>query len=81
MRLVLLENGTPGLLTESGVVDISAVAGGLGASGGQEAMEAIISNFDAVRPELARLEQEGTATPLSEGVRAFVAWYRGYYGV
>src|SRR3990172_3166836 len=65
MRFVLVENGTPGLLKDRGVVDISNVVRGLGVRGGQEAMEAIISNIDAIRPELARLEQQGAAVPLS----------------
>ena len=66
MKFVLYDDGRPGLLRDDGVVDISGVTEPLGASRGQEAMEAIITHLDALRPELSRLEQEGQETPLSE---------------
>ena len=65
MKFVLLENSRPGLLKERGVIDIGNVVRELGARDGQEAIEAIITNLDAIRPELSRLEQEGEVVPLS----------------
>ena len=65
MKIVLFNDGRPGLLRNDGVVDISDAVGRLGVSKGQEAIEAIISNMDTLRAELSRLEQEGSAVPLS----------------
>ena len=59
MKLVLFNDNRPGLLRDDGVVDISDVVALLGASGGQEAMEAIITHLDSLRAELSRLEREG----------------------
>ena len=66
MKLVLFNEGRPGLLINGGLVDISDVVGSLGVRQGQEAMEAIITHMDAIRPELSRLEQEGQEMPLSQ---------------
>lgn len=66
MRLVVFNEGRPGLLTDRGIVDVTELVRPLGASGGQDAMRSLISNFDELRPELARLEAEGRALPLSE---------------
>ncbi len=57
MKLVLFNDGHPGLLREDGVVDISDVAGRVGASNGQAAMEAIISHMDGFSAELSSLER------------------------
>ena len=66
MKLVLFNDGRPGLLRDGSVVDISHVAGQLGAPVGQDSMEAIISHIEDIRAELSRLEMEGTALPLSD---------------
>jgi len=65
MKFVLYDDGLPGLLRDDGVVDISGVTGPLGASRGQEAMEAIITHIDDIRTELSRLQREGNAVPLA----------------
>ena len=65
MKLVLFNDGRPGLLRDDGVVDVSQVVGPAGARGGQEAMEAIITHMDDLRAELSRIEKEGDAVPLS----------------
>ena len=61
MKLVLFDEGRPGVLTGRGVVDASSL---VGAARGQEAMVALITNYDRLREGLERLAQ-GTATPLS----------------
>ncbi|MFQ6026881.1 MAG: fumarylacetoacetate hydrolase family protein [Dehalococcoidia bacterium] len=66
MKLVLFNGGRPGLLRDDGVVDISDAVAPLGASSGQQAMEAIITHIDDLRAELSRLEREGNAVPLTE---------------
>src|SRR3954447_23000896 len=65
MKLVIFNEGRPGLLTDRGVVDVSAVVRPLGASGGQDAMRALISHFEEVRPELTRLASVGQPVPLA----------------
>ena len=66
MRLVVFNEGRPGLLTDRGVVDVSELVRPLGASAGQDAMRSLIEHFEELRPELARLAAEGKALPLSE---------------
>ena len=65
MKLVLFNDGRPGVLRDDGVVDISDVVGPLAVRDGQAAMEAIIIHMDGLRAELSHLEQEGDAVPLS----------------
>jgi 2-keto-4-pentenoate hydratase/2-oxohepta-3-ene-1,7-dioic acid hydratase in catechol pathway len=65
MKLVVFNEGRPGLLTERGVVDVSALTRRLGASAGQDAMRALITHFEELRPELARVALDGDALPLS----------------
>jgi len=67
MKLVVFDDGRPGVLTGSGVVDVSAITAKLGAraGNGQEAMEAIISNWDSVKSELESATAAGPAKPLS----------------
>jgi 2-keto-4-pentenoate hydratase/2-oxohepta-3-ene-1,7-dioic acid hydratase in catechol pathway len=65
MKFVIYDDGRPGLLRDDGVVDISSVTSPLGASSGQEAMEAIITHIDDIRADLTRLQAEDNATPLS----------------
>lgn len=66
MKLVLFNEGRPGLLKENAVIDISDAVARLGAPTGQAAMEAIITRFDDLRGELSRLEQEGNTMPLAD---------------
>jgi 2-keto-4-pentenoate hydratase/2-oxohepta-3-ene-1,7-dioic acid hydratase in catechol pathway len=81
MKLVLFNGGRPGLLKGDGVVDISDAVAHLGvqtgqattgqettgqAATGQAAMEAIITGFENLRDDLARLEREGSVTPHSQ---------------
>src|SRR5690242_5984466 len=68
MKLVLFEIGEktpqrPGLLTERGVIDISAVARSNYTS--QLVMEGIIDDFDWLRPKLENLAKTAAALPLS----------------
>ena len=69
MKLVLFQASSggevlPGLLTERGVVDISAaVKKGYTP---QLTMTGIIDNFEALKPALQRLAGQGTALPLSQ---------------
>jgi len=65
VKLILFNDGRPGLLTDGGVIDASQVVGPSGARGGQEAMVAIITKLDDLRLELLRLEKEGDVVPLS----------------
>ena len=65
MKLVLFNDGRPGLLTDGGVIDVSQVVSPTGALGGQESMKAIITRMDDLRSELSHLEKEGDAVPLS----------------
>jgi 2-keto-4-pentenoate hydratase/2-oxohepta-3-ene-1,7-dioic acid hydratase in catechol pathway len=64
VKLVVFNEGRPGLLTERGVVDVSEVARRLGASGGQDAIRNLIENFESVKPDLNRLGIEGRAHAL-----------------
>ena len=58
MKFVLFNDNCPGLLKDDGVVDFSEMIRPLGASNGQEAMEAIITHMDDLAGELSRLQQE-----------------------
>jgi 2-keto-4-pentenoate hydratase/2-oxohepta-3-ene-1,7-dioic acid hydratase in catechol pathway len=66
MKLVLFNNGSPGLLRDDRVIDISQAVRPLGADSGQAAMEAIITHIGDLRAELSRLEREGDGVPLSD---------------
>ena len=61
IKLVIFNEGRPGLLTERGVVDVSALVRPLG---GHDAMQALITRYEELKPELARLAAEGAAQPL-----------------
>ena len=61
IKLVIFNEGRPGLLTERGVVDVSALVRPLG---GHDAMKALITRYEELKPELARLAAEGAAQPL-----------------
>jgi len=62
IKLVIFNEGRPGLLTERGVVDVSALVRPLG---GHDAMVALITRYDELKPELARLAAKGAAQPLT----------------
>jgi 2-keto-4-pentenoate hydratase/2-oxohepta-3-ene-1,7-dioic acid hydratase in catechol pathway len=68
MKLVFFQRSgqgepAPGLLTESGIVDVSrAIESGYTP---QITMQRLIDNFDRLRPELGRLAAEGEALPLT----------------
>jgi 2-keto-4-pentenoate hydratase/2-oxohepta-3-ene-1,7-dioic acid hydratase in catechol pathway len=62
IKLVIFNEGRPGLLTERGVVDVSALVRPFG---GQDAMKALITRYEELKPELARLAAEGAAQPLA----------------
>ena len=62
IKLVIFNEGRPGLLTERGVVDVSALVRPLG---GHDAMQTLITRYAELKPELVRLAAEGAAKPLS----------------
>ncbi|HUN74725.1 MAG TPA: fumarylacetoacetate hydrolase family protein [Steroidobacteraceae bacterium] len=69
MRLVLFRPAAeaeprPGLLEERGVIDIAAVVPRLPSP--QLRMQALIDDFERLRPELARLRETAQATPLEK---------------
>ena len=69
MKLVLFECADtdatrPGLLTERGVVDISAAVQNQIRPAPAETINAIIDDFETLRPDLAQLELDGPAVPL-----------------
>jgi 2-keto-4-pentenoate hydratase/2-oxohepta-3-ene-1,7-dioic acid hydratase in catechol pathway len=66
MKIVLFNDNRPGVLKDDGVVDLSEVVRPLGASNGQEAMEAIITHMNDLAGELSRLQQEGEMLPLAQ---------------
>jgi len=66
MKFVLFNDNRPGLLKDDGVVDLREAVRPLGASNGQEAMEAIITHMDDLAEELSRLQQEGEVLPLAQ---------------
>ena len=66
MRLVLFNGGRPGVLNDTGVIDISGVARGSEAFVGQEAMEAIITNFYEIQPELLDVAKSKIGIPFAE---------------
>ncbi len=63
MKLVVFNEGRPGILTERGVVDVSKLVLPFG---GQDGMRAIIERFDDLAPRLRTLASEGMALPLGE---------------
>ena len=65
MKVLVFNDGRPGLLKGDGVVDISEAVRPLTAGRGQEAMQAIISNVASLQTELSRLERDRDAVPLS----------------
>ena len=68
MKLVLYQTAAggaamPGLLTPRGVVGIAAAVRARPDATPQETIVAVIDDFDALRPDLERLEAEGEALP------------------
>src|ERR671931_2704183 len=70
MRLVLFEGPgagrgiRPGVLTETGVVDVSSATAALVAHSPQHLMEQIIDSFEALRPAFERLAASALPVPL-----------------
>lgn len=64
MKLVLFNDSRPGVLNSRGVVDVSEALKPYAPRTGEEAMEAVIAHWDAVKGALARLERSGAALPL-----------------
>src|SRR5687767_9313012 len=62
IKLVIFNEGRPGLLTPRGVVDVSALVRPFG---GHDAMKALITRYEELKPELTRLATEGAAQPLA----------------
>jgi 2-keto-4-pentenoate hydratase/2-oxohepta-3-ene-1,7-dioic acid hydratase in catechol pathway len=62
IKLVIFNEGRPGLLTARGVVDVSAL---VRPHGGHDAMKALITRYEELKPELTRLAAEGKAQPLA----------------
>lgn len=65
MKLLLFNNGHPGILTDAGVVDISDIVKSF-ASNGSSAMDTLITNFDQLKTALSTAEKTGSRIPLSE---------------
>jgi 2-keto-4-pentenoate hydratase/2-oxohepta-3-ene-1,7-dioic acid hydratase in catechol pathway len=63
VKLVVFNEGRPGLLTDRGVVDVTSLIRRFGATGGQDAMRSLISHYEELKPDLARLAIEGDALP------------------
>lgn len=61
MRLVVFNEGRPGILASRGVIDASSLVAPLG---GQDGMRAIIERFEELKPRLEALATEGAALPL-----------------
>ena len=65
MKLVIFNEGRPGVWTERGIVDVSQLVLPFG---GHDGMRAIIGRFDELEPRLSALAREGAALPV-ESVR------------
>ena len=61
MRLVVFNEGRPGILGSRGVIDASSLVAPLG---GHDGMRTIIEQFEELKPRLATLAAEGAAVPL-----------------
>jgi 2-keto-4-pentenoate hydratase/2-oxohepta-3-ene-1,7-dioic acid hydratase in catechol pathway len=65
MKLVLFNDGKPGLMREDGIVDITEVIGSITSNTGHQAMKDIISNISSIKSDLEEIEKSGVAIPLS----------------
>ncbi|MBV9580586.1 MAG: fumarylacetoacetate hydrolase family protein [Chloroflexi bacterium] len=61
MKLVVFNEGRPGVWTQRGIVDVSKVVLPFG---GQDGMRAIIERFDELQPRLTTMAQEDAALPV-----------------
>jgi 2-keto-4-pentenoate hydratase/2-oxohepta-3-ene-1,7-dioic acid hydratase in catechol pathway len=61
MKLVVFNEGRPGVWTERGIVDVSELVRPLG---GHDGMRAIIEGFDELEPRLTALAKQNAAVPL-----------------
>lgn len=61
MRLVVFNEGRPGILANRGVIDASSLVAPLG---GHDGMRTIIQRFEELKPRLETLAGEGAAVPL-----------------
>jgi 2-keto-4-pentenoate hydratase/2-oxohepta-3-ene-1,7-dioic acid hydratase in catechol pathway len=61
MKLVVFNEGRPGVWTERGIVDVSKL---VLPWGGQDGMRAVIERFDELRPRLTALAEDETALPI-----------------
>jgi 2-keto-4-pentenoate hydratase/2-oxohepta-3-ene-1,7-dioic acid hydratase in catechol pathway len=61
MKLVVFNEGRPGILEDRGVVDASSLVSPLG---GHDGMRMLIEQFEELKPRLAALAAEGVAVPL-----------------
>src|SRR5690348_16778729 len=62
MKLVVFDEGRPGVWTERGIVDVSSL---VLPWGGHDGMRAIIERFDELAPQLTSLARDGDAISLS----------------
>ena len=65
MKLVVFDEGRPGVLTARGIVDVSKV---VLPYGGHDGMCSIIEHFDELESDLTALAQEGAALPFDSVV-------------
>ena len=65
MKLLLFNNGRPGILTDTGVVDVSDIVNALPPND-KSAMDRLIEHFDQAREDLTAIATSGTVIPLSE---------------
>ena len=65
MRIGFYDDFRPCLVTDAGVIDISAEVASLQAGSPQLTLENIITNFQFLSPKFQQLEREGTAIPMS----------------
>ena len=65
MKLALFDDYRVGLLKDTSVVDVNDAVRGVAGSSPQATMEGVISNFDALRPELERQLRSGKEVPLA----------------
>jgi len=65
MKLLLFNNGRPGILTHTGVVDVGTIVGP-STSNNHSAMDTLITNFDHIREALSVAEKTGPTIPMTE---------------
>jgi hypothetical protein len=65
MKLVVFNEGRPGVWTERGIIDVSKLVLPLG---GQDGMRAIIERYAELSPSLHSLAKDGVAVPVESVV-------------